>query len=131
MKHPTARCIRCGHERQVNPDRYTPPLCIDCRLVEADLAELGCGTWRGYWQHHRRGEVPCEPCCRARTERVIAQRRRRGVKARKPAACGTNSGYFAHRNRDEQPCAKCRRAHSDYQTDLKRRRQWRGDGEAV
>lgn len=123
----TARCRRCGIERNVKPERGVPDLCRDCRLVEADLAAMTCplgyASRYGQGRHLALGEPPCDACLAAHAAAERRRSRRRGVKPRPIPQCGTVSGYSAHQRRGEASCAACRRAWAEHKRQYRQQRK--------
>lgn len=78
------------------------------------------GTNAGYRAHVDAGEVPCGECSAARRAKAERDRRKRGVKPRRPPQCGTYGGYQAHLNQGEQACDKCLDAKRTYEQQYRR-----------
>lgn len=83
-----------------------------------------CGERRGYKQHYRHGQEPCD-ACRAANSAYLAARRAAELAAHPreprtfgvydPATCGTNTGYHRHVRAKTPACAQCLAAHATHQ----------------
>lgn len=93
MSYDYRACTRCGIKRMVKPER-DPGVCLDCRLVEGDLARMRRpvaehGTEAGYFAHvkHRHGwpKTACTPCLEAHRVAEHIRNRGRGVRPKAEA----------------------------------------------
>lgn len=129
---------RDAREAQAVAICATCPVRPQCELQQADeavyggvwggktpgatLAPIAHGTEKGYRQHYRRDETPCDPCREAynaaqvgrRVGRVRYKPRPPQPRTPQPIEHGTDRGYQAHRRLQTEPCDACRMARADY-----------------
>ena len=79
------------------------------------------GNLRGYNQHRRASESPCDACRTANSAYQAARRAARGVAPRSEIRHGTRSGYQRHRALNEDACRECSDANAAYLQEYRQR----------